>query len=161
MFGVRGRRDRHTQNPKIGLHRARGDQKNTGQCVSGLNAVHLQPFSWSKPAISRFQIVAPASATHRRHTQQSWTHTPQGLVRVPCGSPEDSGTEQARERAWEGVPGGCLGWAGSLGEQRHHKLFLQQPLSLPHSTWVGSGVGRQWEVVGGGGLKEGLLRSGL
>lgn len=56
-----------------------------------------------------------------------------------------------------------MGWTGretSLGVLRHHRLFLQQPLPLPHSTQTCSGVWGQWEVAGGTGLREGWLRSG-
>lgn len=91
---------------------------------------------------------------NRTRAQQSRMHTSQVLVRVrvPWGSLGDSGAEEARERDWEGIPGGCLGWAGqgtSLGGQRHHRLFLQQPLPLPHSTCLWSGVWGWWEVATG------------
>ena len=71
------------------------------------------------------------------------------------GCPGDSGDEQAKERAWEGIPGHILGWAGqgtSLWGQRNHRLFLQQLLSLPHLTLFWFGIWGWWEVAGGKGL---------
>lgn len=50
MFGVAGRRDRHTQSPRTGLPRAqglgyaeaKGDHRSTGECVSSLSTIHLK-----------------------------------------------------------------------------------------------------------------------